>query len=191
MSRPLLFLDVDGPLNPYAAVRQHPLPGYRARPVPGTLPVRPWRLWLNPAHGPALLRQGFDICWATAWMADANRHIGPVLGLPELDFVDFGDDLFRERADGVHWKTAAIVEHAAGRPFLWVDDETTLLDDLYVAAWSPAPAALHHVDPRVGLRLEDFLALDDLAAGLGGPHGGNGHHDRAEAAGAGGARSIR
>ncbi|WP_246212554.1 HAD domain-containing protein [Streptomyces abyssomicinicus] len=178
MSRPLLFLDVDGPLNPYAAARPAPLPGYRARPVPTTLAARPWRLWLNPAHGPALLRQGFDICWATAWMSEANRHIGPVLGLPELPFVDFGDDLFGERADGVHWKTAAIVEHAAGRPFLWVDDETTILDDLYVAAWSPAPAALHHVDPRVGLRLEDFLALGDLAAGLDGRHGRIGAHDR-------------
>jgi hypothetical protein len=100
-------------------------------------------------------------------MSEANRHIGPALGLPELPFVDFGDDLFRERADGVHWKTAAVVEHAAGRPFVWVDDELGVLDELYVAACSPAPAALHHVDPRVGLRQEDFLALADLAAGLG------------------------
>jgi hypothetical protein len=166
MSRPLLFLDVDGPLNPYAAARPNPLPGYRARPVPGTLPVRPWRLWLNPAHGPALLRLGFDICWATAWMSEANRHIGRVLGLPELDFVDFGADLCRERPDGVHWKTAAVVEHAAGRPFIWVDDELSVLDDLYVDAHSPAPTALHHVDPRVGLRPEDFAALLDLAATL-------------------------
>ncbi|WP_448320041.1 hypothetical protein [Streptomyces sp. CO7] len=166
MDRPLLYLDVDGPLNPYAAARPRPLPGYRARPVPGTLRARPWRLWLNPAHGPALLSLGFDICWATAWTAHANRHIAPVLGLPELPFVDFGDDLFRERPDGVHWKTAAIVEHAAGRPFLWVDDEQSVLDELYVDACSPAPAALHHVDPRLGLRPEDFVALADLADGL-------------------------
>jgi hypothetical protein len=99
-------------------------------------------------------------------MSEANRHIGRVLGLPALDFVDFGADLCRERPDGVHWKTAAVVEHAAGRPFIWVDDELSVLDDLYVDAHSPAPTALHHVDPRVGLRPEDFAALLDLAATL-------------------------
>lgn len=39
-------------------------------------------------------------------MAAANRWIAPAVGLPELPYVDFGDALFAERPDGVHWKTA-------------------------------------------------------------------------------------
>jgi hypothetical protein len=30
-------------------------------------------------------------------MDDANRWVAPVLGLPELPFVDFGDVLLQER----------------------------------------------------------------------------------------------
>ena len=50
-------------------------------------------------------------------MADANRRIAPVPGLPELPFVDFGDVLLQDRPDGVHWKTALLVDHDNGRAF--------------------------------------------------------------------------
>ncbi|MFI1764826.1 hypothetical protein ACH41H_22615 [Streptomyces sp. NPDC020800] len=167
MSRPLLFLDVDGPLNPYAAQPERRPEGYTTirasvRPDSGRL----LRVWLNPSHGPALLSLGYDLCWATTWMAEANRWIAPVVGLPELPYVDFGAALFAERPDGVHWKTEAIVRHAAGRPFAWVDDEQGPADSAYVAAHHPGPALLHHVDPRTGLRSEDFSALAKAAAGL-------------------------
>ncbi|SEB67496.1 hypothetical protein SAMN05216482_0488 [Streptomyces sp. PAN_FS17] len=113
MSRPLLFLDVDGPLNPYAAKPTRRPDGYTTLRVPRDngdfqdhqeLSFRrgPLRVWLNPAHGQALLKLGYELCWATTWMADANRWIGPVIGLPELPFVDFGDRLFQDRPDGVH-----------------------------------------------------------------------------------------
>lgn len=114
--RPLLFLDVDGPLNPYAAKRERRPEGYTTLRGPrgGGAPEenserlfrrRPLRVWLSPEHGRDLLRLDYELCLATTWMADANRWIAPVLGLPELSFVDFGDGLFRERPDGVHWKT--------------------------------------------------------------------------------------
>ncbi|TVZ99134.1 hypothetical protein FB157_101148 [Streptomyces sp. BK340] len=99
-------------------------------------------------------------------MAEANRWIAPVVGLPELPYVDFGADLFAERPDGVHWKTAAIVAYAAGRPFVWVDDEQSPEDTAYTAAHHPGPALLHHVDPRLGLREEDFTALANALGGL-------------------------
>ncbi|EDY64427.1 secreted protein [Streptomyces pristinaespiralis ATCC 25486] len=67
-------------------------------------------------------------------MDGANRWIAPVLGLPELPFVDFGDDLLQDRPDGVHWKTGPLVDHANGRPFAWVDDEQSDPDDAYVSA---------------------------------------------------------
>ncbi|MBL1086439.1 hypothetical protein JK359_31490 [Streptomyces actinomycinicus] len=156
--RPLLFLDVDGPLNPYAARPEHRPEGYTTIRVPLGY-RRPLRVWLNPDHGPALLRLGYELCWATSWMAEANTWIAPVLGLPALPYVDFGRGLFAERPDGVHWKTEAIMAYAGDRPFAWVDDEQSRADLAYVTAHHPAPALLHHVDPRIGLRDSDFTAL--------------------------------
>lgn len=165
MSRPLLYLDVDGPLNPYAAKPSKRPAGYTTiRASVGR--ERPLRVWLHPGHGAALLRLPYDLCWATTWMAQANRWIAPVVGLPELPYVDFGEALFAHRADGVHWKTEAIVAHAAGRTFAWVDDEQSPADTAYVAAHHPAPALLHHVNPRLGLREEDFTTLAEFAAAL-------------------------
>ncbi|MFI1977716.1 hypothetical protein [Streptomyces wedmorensis] len=172
MKRPLLFLDVDGPLNPYAAQPERRPDGYTTIRVPrdggtdvervGLSVRRPLRVWLNPEHGRALQRLDYELCWATTWMDDANRWIAPVLGLPELPYVDFGDALFRDRPDGVHWKTAPLLEYADGRPFAWVDDEQSELDEVYVTAHHRAPGLLHHVNPRVGLREGDFQALADF-----------------------------
>ncbi|MFF1446682.1 hypothetical protein ACFVYF_00720 [Streptomyces sp. NPDC058274] len=166
MSRPLLFLDVDGPLNPYAAQPERRPEGYTTMRV-ALKPGRPLRVWLHPDHGRMLLGLGFDLCWATTWMDAANRWIAPVIGLPELPYVDFTGGLFAERPDGVHWKTEAIVAYARGRPFAWVDDEQTPADETYVTAHHAAPALLHHVSPRLGLRAGDFAALADFAAAAG------------------------
>ncbi|WP_199552150.1 hypothetical protein [Streptomyces sp. N35] len=174
MARPLLFLDVDGPLNPYAAKAHRRPEGYTTLRVPQdddrwgggyAMRRRPLRVWLNPGHGPQLLALGYDLCWATTWMADANRWIAPVLGLPELPYVDFGEALFAERVDGVHWKTAPLVAYAAGCPFAWVDDEQSALDDTYVFAHHRGAALLHHVNPRIGLRTPDFATLAAFAEG--------------------------
>ncbi|WP_329351226.1 hypothetical protein OG226_36590 [Streptomyces sp. NBC_01261] len=162
--RPLLFLDVDGPLNPYAAQPERRPEGYTTIRVTVPDRPRPLRVWLNPAHGPALLDLGYDLCWATTWMAAANRWIAPVVGLPELPYVDFGDGLFAERPDGVHWKTETIVAYAEGRPFAWVDDEQSAPDGEFVTAHHPGPALLHHVNPRLGLCEGDFTALAEFAA---------------------------
>ncbi|MBC9712923.1 hypothetical protein H9Y04_10120 [Streptomyces sp. TRM66268-LWL] len=174
MPRPLLYLDVDGPLNPYAAKAQQRPEGYTTLRVPlddtgrrgggHGLRRRPLRVWLHPGHGPQLLALDYDLCWATTWMADANRWIAPVLGLPEFPYVDFGDALLAERPDGVHWKTAPLVAHAAGRDFAWVDDEQSVLDDTYVSRHHPGRALLHHVNPRIGLCEPDFDALAGFAS---------------------------
>lgn len=177
MERPLLFVDVDGPLNPWAAAAGQRPDGYAAVAIPARLGAGAWRkpahVWLDPAHGPALLALGYDLCWATAWMGDANRWIGPAIGLPDdLPFVDFTDVLFEERPDGVHWKTRRVLEYAAGRPFAWIDDEFAAADHDHVAAAArPAPALLHPVDPRRGLTPDDFTALAAFAATIREPTG--------------------
>lgn len=106
--RPLLFLDVDGPLIPF-----------RARPI-GRTPATgdgiasaetsgsPLMDRLEPADGRTLLGLGCELVWATTWMADANDIVAPRLGLPQLPVVDFpDDDEMPER--GLHWKTPGSV----------------------------------------------------------------------------------
>ncbi|AVH59419.1 MULTISPECIES: hypothetical protein, partial [Streptomyces] len=165
MSRPLLFLDVDGPLNPWAAQAERRPEGYTTIRV-ALMPGRPLRVWLHPHHGRALLELDYDLCWASTWMDAANVYIAPVIGLPELPYVDFAGALFADRPDGVHWKTERIVAYARGRPFAWVDDELSRPDYAYVATHHPAPALLHFVSPRLGLRKDDFTRLADFAAAL-------------------------
>lgn len=126
----------------------------------------PQQVCPNPEHGPLLLRIGYELCWATTWVDDANWWIAPVLGLPELPFVDFGDALFQDRTDGVHWKTDPLVEYANGRPFAWVDDEQSDLDQTHVIAHHHGPGLLLHVNPRIGLGGDYFRALADFARSL-------------------------
>jgi hypothetical protein len=166
-ARPLLFLDVDGPLNPYAAKPERRPDGYTTLRVPRFWePAGTLRVWLDPAHGPKLLALDYELCWATTWQAQANQWIGPMLGLPELPYVAFGSVLLKERPDGVHWKTAVVAEYAAGRPFAWVDDELGEADQAYLADHHRGPALLHHVNPRIGLRDQDFAALAGFAESL-------------------------
>ncbi|MFJ4669582.1 hypothetical protein [Kitasatospora purpeofusca] len=166
---PLLLLDVDGPLNPFAAQPPEQPAGYGTHHVrpdfllarfPGrpTGEVEPIRLWINPDHGPRLLDLPFELVWATAWKGEANTWIGPLVGLPELPFIAW-PKMFHQDPDGLHWKTRVLVEWAAGRPFVWVDDELGPQDTEWIAANHPGPAATYRIHPGIGLRAEDFDTL--------------------------------
>ncbi|MER7843462.1 hypothetical protein ABTZ03_05865 [Kitasatospora sp. NPDC096077] len=172
--QPLLLLDVDGPLNPYAAPRLRRPAGYdshdlmpswwarrQTRQAEGK--AKPLRVWLNPGHGPELLSLPYQLVWATTWMDEANVLIGPNLGLPELPYIPW-TELFAEDPEGLHWKTRDVVAWAAGRPFVWVDDELGPQDAAWISAHHPAPALTLHVNPRIGLLAEDFATLRDWAA---------------------------
>jgi len=112
-SLPLLLLDVDGVLNPFAAPACPS--GYTEHDIfRGEEPVR-----LCPAHGPWLaeLATRFQIVWATAWGADASRLLGPLLRLPDLPVIAFPPVPFRPRD-----KLPAIIRYAGHRPLAWMDD---------------------------------------------------------------------
>jgi hypothetical protein len=164
--RPALLIDVDGPLNPYAAPPHRRPDGYqthRMRPTGWEHPrQKPLRVWLNPTHGPALQQLPFDLLWCTTWAAEANEWIAPHVGLPELPFIDWDEErrpVTDRMPDGTYWKTHQVVEHMAGRPFAWIDDELTAADREYVAEHHDAAALLHHVSPRLGLLPADFETL--------------------------------
>ncbi|MCX4967551.1 hypothetical protein OHA98_22875 [Streptomyces sp. NBC_00654] len=180
--RPILLVDVDGPLNPYAAKPHRRPEGYEThrlltprwkaaerrrlteRGLPD-MPPKPLRVWLNPHHGPALAALPFDLVWATTWEEEANDFIAPALGLPELPFIAWSSTQPMPRG-GVFWKTPEIVARTTGRAFAWIDDEITEADRAWVREHHDGPALLRRIDPRRGLADDDFVALTDWATGL-------------------------
>ena len=162
--KPLLLLDVDGVLAPLATSSGKRPEGYqthRMRPSGFNRPgQKPLRVWLNPQHGEWLLELTdlYELTWCTTWEHEANVWIAPHLGLPELPVVEFGKALPRPDAR-VHWKTATIVEYAAGRPFVWVDDELDGRDVQYFKKNCTQKFSTLRVPPLKGLTYDNVQDL--------------------------------
>ncbi|WP_329193785.1 MULTISPECIES: hypothetical protein [unclassified Streptomyces] len=166
--KPLLLIDVDGPLNPYAAQPQRRPEGYtthRVRPTGWTAAEsrKPLRVWLHPGHGVELLAlaHSYEPVWATTWKDEANDWIG--LGLPRLPYIDW-PQMHGRAPLGTFWKTQYVLEYAGNRPFAWIDDDITDGDREYVDRRHPARALLLRIDERTGLVGADFQALAAWAA---------------------------
>ncbi|MFF3845955.1 hypothetical protein [Streptomyces sp. NPDC002328] len=166
----LLFLDVDGPLIPFGGPGPYPVhsprPSWASRAAP--CDVHPLLPRLDPAFGPRLLALGCELVWATTWMEDANDVVALWLGLPELPLLNWPEgpeEPETSAGSGLHWKTRCLVARAAGRPFVWLDDEITEADRAWIAAHHPAPALPHRVDPVRGLTDADFEAVGEWLGG--------------------------
>ncbi|NUT92365.1 MAG: hypothetical protein HOY78_10075 [Saccharothrix sp.] len=177
----LLMLDVDGPLNPYAAKPSKRPAGYRTFRYTRSggwytgrdaRRYRGLRVWLNPDHGPALRAlaadTGLELVWATTWTHLANELVAPAIGLPPLPVVEFPHYGDGWRPDG-EWKWRAVAAYAAGRPLAWFDDEL----DAWPAARAAfdaeragVPTRLCPVDPRRGITAEHLDDVRAWAAGL-------------------------
>lgn len=157
--RPLLFLDVDGALIPFGL----PPEEYPTYPGPRDDESSPLLARLNPDHGPRLLGLPCELVWATAWEHEANEGVAPLIGLPQLPVVVFPPDDAEDERIGLHFKTRTLIDWASGRPFAWVDDEITDVDQEWVRAHHPGSALLHRVDPRHGLTEADYAVLREWA----------------------------
>jgi hypothetical protein len=166
-ARPLLLLDVDGPLNPYAAPwfrTREPSAGYTFHLLTLSRGRSYW-VALNPTHGRWLreLAQLCDLVWATTWRDDANRLISPILGLPsDLPVVPLTIPAAGFPAHG--WKTDQVAEWVGSRPFAWLDDEITDATRERLAGTAGiGPHAARFVPPDVGLATADAAAVADFA----------------------------
>lgn len=163
MTKKAILLDVDGPLNPFNA--KIPPEGYqthRMHPT-GFEYGKGLRVLLNPLHGPALASYGAEIIWATMWEADANIWIGPHLGLPSLEFINW-DSTSKWEPGGLHFKTRRIAswmnEYRNGMDFLWIDDECTKKDKEWLDEHTDGKASIMQVSPKTGLTDMHFAAID-------------------------------
>lgn len=150
LPRPLLLLDVDGVLNPFAAPTCPP--GYREHAFfPDDDP--PVRLNDSHAHWMALLADRFDLAWATGWEDEANTYLAPFFNLPPLPVIRFPPVPFAPAE-----KVPPIAAFAGDRPTAWVDDAHTQ----EAREWAGSRAArtlLAATDPARGLTEETMEVL--------------------------------
>jgi hypothetical protein len=150
----LVFLDVDGTL---ITLKSRSTTDGRRTSTSDDVAGNPLLGRLEPEDGRRLRALGCELVWATTWMEEANEIISPRLGLAQLPVVLWPDA--DESEHGLHWKTVALTRWAAGRPFVWLDDEITDADRRWVAAHHPGRALLHRVDPHTGLADADLVLI--------------------------------
>ncbi|MDP9255944.1 MAG: HAD domain-containing protein [Actinomycetota bacterium] len=141
--RPLLLVDVDGVVCPYAGELVDPAAAGLEQATVGYS-----RVWLSRDIAEYLRRLGesFQLVWCTAWEDHAAEFLAPLLGLPALPVIHFDEPVMED----CHWKWPAIEAFVGDRAFGWLDDEIGR-DDLARARRRPAPTMLVQVEGTHGL----------------------------------------
>jgi len=166
MTKFAILLDVDGPLNPYAAKATRRPEGFethRAFPASGH-PSKGYRLWLKPSHGAELTALGGELIWATTWEFEANEWIGPHIGLPELPVIDWIDKDYWNK-EGLYWKTKRVVswmnENRPGIPFIWLDDEVGRKDRDFIEKNAAPGSGILIISPQIGITGKDYEVITE------------------------------
>ncbi|MEU7279636.1 HAD domain-containing protein [Streptomyces sp. NPDC045431] len=163
MRSPYLLLDIDGVFVPFPDVHGSiPATHVRHDVVPsGRTADTPVTVWLHPDHGRLLMdviRTGLVTpVWCTSWRQDATTLIGPLLGLPDLPYVDLPrPQITTSHPNGYLWKRDHVGAWLADAPAVWIDDDFTGLDHAWAAERTTRGSAtlLLQPDPRAGLQAE-------------------------------------
>ena len=153
----LLLIDVDGPLNPYAAKPHQKPAGYTThRLSPTGWYGKPLRVWLNHNHGKMILdfcnRYSIEPVWATTWQHDANEMIGPHIGLPKLPVIEFDNSK--------EWKFPGVTKYIKNEKIIWLDDDFVMYGKLAKKFQQENPdSILYLISPQIGLTQSD---LDEI-----------------------------
>jgi hypothetical protein len=153
---PILLLDLDGVLNPFAAAACPE--GYLEHVCfEGEDPQR-----YCPAHAGWIreLAAAGELWWATGWGDYANELFLPLLGVEPLPVVRFPAVPFE-----AEMKVPAVDLVAGDRPAAWIDDNHTPRGLRWAAA-RPAPTLLVSVDPAVGWTRSDVDNVLDWVSRL-------------------------
>lgn len=165
VGRPLLLVDIDGVLSPYAAER---CPDGFAEYTLFPDDPEPHRLCLQ--HGAWLteLAGHYDLVWGSAWGLVVHEKLSPILQLHEFAYVPMPDIPFPP-AD----KVPAIDRYVGCKPVAWIDDMIVEEARAWAAA-RMAPTLLVETDPAVGMTRGHVEQLLAWAAALPAMGAGNG-----------------
>ncbi|MEU9314659.1 HAD domain-containing protein [Streptomyces sp. NPDC048295] len=173
MPLPYLLLDIDGVLIPFPAADGSTPPTHvrhTVRPA-GRGPDDPVPIWLDPAHGPLLtsfLASGLVApAWCTSWRKDASTIVGPLLGLPEFQYLDLPRPrITTSHPNGCLWKRDHVEPWLEESAVAWVDDDFSELDHTWAAERTTRghPTLLVQPDPYVGLTAAHVLTVQEWAS---------------------------
>lgn len=159
--KPWLLIDVDGVLNPNP-MHSGSVPlafegqGFEIHRIRPDGFYNTFNVGLTPKHGEWLLAMTdvFRLGWATSWEHDANVHIGPKVGLPELPVAEVGNR---------GYKVGGILDLVVNDPFVWLDDAASEYEKRDLDVLHPSKHLVIDVNPRVGLTQDDLRIARDWA----------------------------
>lgn len=154
MSTPLVFIDIDGVMQPLDG---QPRPEWKLIKV--QLGRLSFHVMLREEYGEWLreLRDstGAELAWGTRWGGFGDMIWGTLLGIPGLRCAPTLPPV--HKADG-------FVPWAGGRPFVWFDDEDDIAGTCgQLASW---PHKVIKVDPAEGLTKAQVDEARDWLLGL-------------------------
>ena len=167
----VLFLDVDGVLNPYAMTnpRKTGLPGYHKVNIQPDGDPDLQRLWATDAHGPLLHEVADQIVWATSWVRYPNAldqiaaHCGLPAGLPRIDYDHTADVTVGQtgKLDGVR---AWLEANSPDAHVFWVDDHLGEVDIGWAYERSLDRTCTVKTIPQVGLSSKWYAEMAGIAS---------------------------
>lgn len=193
--KPLLYMDIDGVLNPLRSRAKGRPQGWDASYMDHSgdeiivFPSKKFYSYKSRGHiivwYPVDAREWFDalndvydVYWASKWGRSASTVYAGLFGMEgEIPFLDIPNapeaqcphshyiGRHAKNCDCLHSKTLLLADHADGRPFVWVDDEATKRDVTWLAENAPRGRA-YIVDGYHGLRSGDVNSLVSMAQDL-------------------------